>query len=190
MTYIVNTYGSPGCGKTTLCARLFAALKDLGVNAYFTMEVVKTWCIEGKGIGNYGQFVLFGQEAERQSRLFNKVDIGLIDSPVGLSGFYNYYYSGKKDNSLSPACKEFYRRAEEDGVKMINLFLSPQKPYDGRDRYQTEEQAQDVHKALKKWLDDEGYDYIDLKCKDEERLEVVMGYLRDLTNNFEGMKNG
>jgi hypothetical protein len=73
---------------------------------------------------------------------------------------------------------------------MINLFLSPQKPYDGRDRYQTEEQAQDVHVSLKKWLDDEGYDYIDLKCKDEERLEVVMGYLRDLTNNFEGMKNG
>ena len=190
MTVLINAYGSPSSGKTTLCARLFAALKDLGINAYLTMEVVKTWCIEGRAVGRYGQYVLFGQEVERQSRLFNKVNIGLVDSPVGLCGFYNWYYSGKTDNSLSVPCKEFYRRAIEDGVKIFNFFLTPQKPYDPRARYQTEEQAQDVHVSLKEWMDNEGYDYIELDCSDEKRLEVVMNYINEATNNFEGMING
>ena len=189
MTILINAYGSPSSGKTTLCARLFAALKNLGVDAYLTMEVVKTWCIEGREIGRYGQYVLFGQEVERQSRLFNKVDIALVDSPVGLSGFYNYYYSGKTDNSLSVPCREFYKRAAEDGVQILNFFLTPQKPYDPRARYQTEEQAQDVHVSLKEWLNREGYNYVELNCSDDQRLDAIMQHLKELTNNFEGMKN-
>ena len=190
MCILISTYGSPSSDKTTLCARLFAQLKDLGINAYLTMEVAKAWCLQGREIGKYGQFILFGQEAERQSRLFNKVNIGIADSPVGLTGFYNYYYSGKKDNSLSAPCKEFYRRAEEDGVKILNFFLTPQKPYDPRARYQTEEQAQDVNVSLKEWLTWEGYDYTVLDCPDEERIDKIMDCLQKLTNNFEGMRNG
>ena len=38
-------------------------------------------------------------------------------------------------------------------------------------------------------MDNEGYDYIELDCSDEKRLEVVMSYIKEATSNFEGMRD-
>lgn len=186
MTVIINALGAPSCGKTSLSVKLFAKLKELNLNVEYSPEVVKTWCYEQRKVNKYDQYYLFGSEVHQQSCLFNSVDIIISDSSPILAAFYNYYYNNR-ENSLSPACHEFYKKAAEDNIKVLNFLLTRTKPYNPHGRYQTEEQADDVAQELKAWLTWEGYDYIMLDCPDDERLGKVMEKLKEITGDFDGM---
>lgn len=177
--------GSPSSGKTSLSAKLFAELKAMDLNAEYSPEYVKSWVYEGKKVNKYGQFTIFGEEVRRQSRLFNVVDVAISDSPVLLTGFYNFFYNG--DSSLDSACKEFYKKAEEDGVKVLNFYLPRKKKYITKGRYQTEEQANDVNVKLQEWLQQQGYSYHYVDCSDKDRLDFILEKLRGLTGDFDGM---
>ena len=187
MTIVINLVGQPSCGKTSTSVKLLAYLKEIGVETEYCPEAAKTYLYDGKKVNKYMQFTLFGSECTTQSRLFDSVDIVISDSSPILAAFYEYFYNG--DNALSPACKEFYKKAKEDGIKVFNFFLPRKKRYNPKARYQTEAQATEVANKLKEWLTFEGYDYILLDCPDEERISKIMEILKNETNNFEGMKN-
>ena len=185
MTVIINFLGQPSSGKTSLSVKLFAKLKELGLNAEYSPEVAKLWVYEHKKMNKYGQYVLFGEEVRQQSRLFNEVDIIISDSSPILASYYNYYYNG--ENSLSEACHGFYQKVSEDGIRVINFYLPRKKKYIAKGRYQTEEQANALAEDLKRWLGQEGYKYTELECSDKERIDVVLEKLRETTNDFNGM---
>lgn len=185
MTILINMLGSPSSGKTSLSAKLFAQLKAMDLNAEYTSEYVKGWAWEGKKVGPFDQFYIFGKETHNQSRLFDKVDFVISDSPVMLTAFYHYFYNGNE--ALNEVCRNFYKLTDEAGVKVINFFLPRKKQYVTKGRYQTEQEANKVAEDLKNWLKKEGYDYIELECPDSERLDFVIGKLRELTGDFHGM---
>ena len=187
MTIIINLIGQPSCGKTSTSVKLLAYLKELGIECEYCPEAAKTYLYEGKKINKYMQFGLFGSECVSQSRLFGSVDIIISDSSPILAAFYEYFYNG--DNALSPACKEFYKKAKEDEIHVINFFLPRKKKYNPKGRYQNEKEAADVAAKLKEWLTWEGYDYEVLDCPDEKRISAITERLKNLTNNFEGMMN-
>lgn len=186
MTILINALGAPSAGRSTFCAELYAKLKSMNLNTEFTQEYVKAWAWEGRKISPYDQFYFFGKEAHHQSKLFNKVDFIISDSPVLLTAFYHWYYNN--DNSLRQICHNFYDIAEKrDDVKTLNLFFPRKKPYDQRGRYQTEEQADEVGRKLKIFLEVECYPYTYMDCEYEERVEKVVEMLRIMTNNFKGL---
>ena len=184
---IVNVLGAPASGKSTAAAKLFSRLKELNFDCELIQEEAKLWCIEGKEIGKYGQFYLFGVECRNQSRLFSAVDIGISDSSPILAAFYNYYYSNKQDNSVAVTCKEFYRRAQADGVKVVNFLLPRRKKYVTKSRYQTEQESRLVEAQLQEWLDNEGYEYYYIDCPDTKRTETMLDVLKETTGDFNGM---
>jgi nicotinamide riboside kinase len=187
MTLVVlNLIGAPSVGKSTTAAKLFGELKALNLNVEYSPEVVKSWVYEGKKVSKYDQYYLFGCECHNQSRLFNSVDFIISDSSPILAAFYNYYYN-KGDNSLAPACKEFYRKIAEDNIKVISFFLPRKKKYVAKGRYQTQSEAEEVALQLKDWLDREGYDYYYVDCPDKDRLNVILDILREVTGDFNGM---
>ena len=188
MAILINMLGQPSSGKSSLSALLFAKLKGMNLNVEYSMEVVKLWCYEGKKVDKYCQYMLFGSECYNQSRLFGATEITISDSPVMLTGFYNFYYNG--DNSLSQACKGFYKKAEEDKVQVFNFFLPRKKAYNPKGRYQTQEEADLIAIKLKEWLHNEGYDYEELDCEDERRVDAIIDRLKIATNGFEGMIDG
>lgn len=187
MTVVLNFVGQPSCGKTSTSVKLLAHLKGLGVECEYCPEAAKTYLYDGKKINKYMQFELFGKECTTQSRLFNSVDVIISDSSPILAAFYEYFYNG--DNALAPACKEFYRKAAEDGITVINFFLPRKKKYNPKGRYQDESQATDVAIKLREWLTWEGYDYTFLDCSDEDRIDKIMEVLYSKINNFEGMRD-
>lgn len=187
MTIVVNLIGQPSCGKTSTSVKLLAHLKELGVECEYCPEAAKTYLYDGKKVNKYMQFELFGRECSTQSRLFSSVSVVLSDSSPILAAFYEYFYNG--DNALSPACKEFYKKAKEDGIKVINFLLPRKKAYNPKGRYQDESQAADVAVKLKEWLAQEGYTYTFLDCSDEERIDRIMEVLCSITNGLEGLKN-
>lgn len=185
MTILINMLGAPSSGKTSLSAKLFAQLKAMDLNAEYTSEYVKGWAWEGKKVGPFDQFYIFGKETHNQSRLFDKVDFVISDSPVMLTAFYHYYYN--KNNALNEVCHNFYKLAEESGVKVLNFFLPRKKKYNPKGRYQTEEEADQLALDLKEWLGNEGYSYDELLCPDKYRIDFVIEKLKELTGDFDGM---
>ena len=185
MTILINMLGCPSSGKTSLSAKLFAQLKAMDLNAEYTSEYVKGWAWEGKKVGPFDQFYIFGKETHNQSRLFDKVDFIISDSPVMLTAFYHYFYNGNE--ALNEVCHNFYNLAEEAGVEVVNFFLPRKKKYVAKGRYQTQEEADALAFQLKEWLNKEGYSYIDLECPDKERINVVLEKLKEMTGDFDGM---
>lgn len=185
MTILINMLGCPSSGKTSLSAKLFAQLKAMDLNAEYTSEYVKGWAWEGKKVGPFDQFYIFGKETHNQSRLFDKVDFIISDSPVMLTAFYHYFYNGNE--ALNEVCHNFYNLAEEAGVEVVNFFLPRKKKYVAKGRYQTQEEADALAFQLKEWLNKEEYEYTILECPDKERINVVLEKLKEMTGDFNGM---
>lgn len=59
MTHIINICGGPGIGKSATAAKLFAKLKEGGVNAGLVTEYVKQWAWEYRAPFNYSQFFVW-----------------------------------------------------------------------------------------------------------------------------------
>ena len=99
-------------------------------------------------------------------------DYVISDSPVFLTGFYQEHYTGK--TSLMPIIHDFYDMAKEDNVEVYNFFLTKNKKYNPAGRYQTEEQAEEIGKELKEWLERNDIKYYYLDCPDKVRVEKIL----------------
>lgn len=179
MTILINILGAPSTGKTSLSAKLFAELKALSLDVEYPSEFIKGWAWEGREISPFDQYYVFGKEVHNQSKFFNKAEIVISDAPVMLTAFYHCFYN--KLNSLSEASRDFYKVAtEERNVKVLNFFLMRRKEYNPNGRYQTQEESDYIAQILRTWLNLEGYNYIDLNCPDEERLQIILNKLKQM----------
>lgn len=132
MTLVVNFFGGPGCGKSTLSAALFAELKTCGINAELVTEYAKdkVW-EESFGVMD-DQIYLFAKQLHRITRLLGKVDIVVTDSPILLSLCY-----GEQESET------FNKLVIEQHEKMqtLNILLDRVKKYEPSGRLQAEDEA-------------------------------------------------
>lgn len=174
-TTLINFLGQPGSGKSTLGTQLYTELKIRDKEVEFVNEFVKTWTYTGRKVNKFGQYFIFGTETEQQQRLFNKVDYIIADSPVMLTAFYQHYYWGS--DSLIEPTKEFYKFAEEEGVRVVNIFIDRKFKYNPKGRFQTEEQSDEVKAELLSWLPENGFEFHHLKVPVKERLNTILDIL-------------
>ena len=85
---IVNLYGAPGAGKSTGAAYVFSQLKMRGINAELVTEFAKDKVWEESKAVFQNQAYIFGKQYFRISRVQDKVDVVITDSPILLSPFY------------------------------------------------------------------------------------------------------
>ena len=180
MAVMIALEGSPGCGKSTLAAKLFSRLKEMGLNVELALEYCKGYAIEQREITPYSEYYFFGKQSHIESTLFHKTDYIVSDSPSCLAGYYQYYYNG--DNSLSEACKAFYKRAAEDGVIVLNFFLPMRKKYNPKGRFQSLEESKRIDVEMREWLDREGYKYELLDCPDKQRIDRIIERLKEVVD--------
>ena len=171
MTVLINLFGASSSGKSTLMADLFSEMKLRGILVEMCTEWVKKWAWEGYIPSQYDQFYIIGKEIKQQARLFNKVDYIISDSPVYISSFYKYYHSGI--DNLTQTVREFYKMAKEDGIIVKNFFLTRNKPYEPKGRYQTEEESNAIAEKLLLYLDMNDIKFEMLDCKDRDRVKEV-----------------
>ena len=171
MTTLINLFGSSSSGKSTLMADLYSEMKLRGISVEMCMEIVKEWAWENKFPTKYEQFYLIGKGIQQEARLFNKVDYIIVDSPVLISSFYAYYFNGV--DNLTNTVKEFYKMAKLDGILVKNFFLTRNKPYEPKGRYQTEEESNIIAEKLLVYLDANDIRFEMLDCKDRDRVKEV-----------------
>lgn len=142
-TLVVNLFGGPGTGKSTLSANIFAKLKMEGVDVEMAPEYVKevVWEESYKKISN--QLYIFGKQHNRIFRLTSKVEVIITDSPLLNSVVY---YEGE-----NPYFKDMVLN-EYKNMNNISFYLERNFDYVQNGRMQSLEEAKLVDIKYKQLL--------------------------------------
>ena len=96
---VINLFGGPGVGKSTVAADLFAMMKREGHNVELVNEYAKEVTWEGHFSYLDDEFYILAHQNRRLVRLKDKVDYVITDSPILLglaytpSNYYPQYFS-------------------------------------------------------------------------------------------------
>lgn len=148
--HVINLFGGPGTGKSTLAAALFADLKMKGINAELVTEFAKdlVWTERTKELKD--QVYIFGKMYHKLWRLQGKVDVVICDSPLPLCIYYA--------NEATPDHFGDFVMEAFDQFKNTNVVCERTFAYQQAGRYQDEEEANRVHTDIIHLLNHEGVD--------------------------------
>lgn len=121
-TKVINLFGNPGSGKSTIASYLFSELKSRNIETELVVDVAKEMVWDEDWNKLYNQILVFGKQLQNIDRLSNKVEYIITDSPLLLQiGFY-------KERNL-PAPKQFKKLciAYTKKYNNINIYLKPNK---------------------------------------------------------------
>ena len=147
---LINLYGAPGAGKSTGAAYIFTRLKMEGVNAELVTEFAKDKVWEESKAVFDNQAYIFGKQYFRISRLQDKVDVVVTDSPIILSCYY-----GKDDPKLGDEFNAMVKKVA-NSYPSLNVFIQRVKPYNPIGRFQTEQESDELSKDLLRFLEEYG----------------------------------
>lgn len=143
---VINLFGGPCTGKSTLAASLFAKMKVAGYNVELVTEYAKdlTW-EERHNILEKDQLYIFTKQHRKLLRIKDNVDYAITDSPLPLSIFYNSlnptsFYPQQIFNELVLSVYNKYAN--------VNFFLVPTFVYQEDGRNQTRGEALALHHKL------------------------------------------
>lgn len=121
-TKVINLFGNPGAGKSTLASYLFSELKARGKEAELVTDAAKdlVWAEEFNKLEN--QLYVFGVQLQNLNKLIGKVEYAITDTPLLLHiGYYK--------ERILPAPKQFKKLCVAYAKKYnnINIYLKPNK---------------------------------------------------------------
>ena len=134
---VINLFGGPGTGKSTIAAQLFVDLKILQLNCELVTEFAKDLTYDESIRVMDNQIWIFANQHQRMYRLQDKVDYLVTDAPL----FNSIIYSGKGDDH-----KSFHNFVlhEFNRYDNLNVFIERSTDYRQEGRYQNEREAIDV----------------------------------------------
>lgn len=171
-TVVINLFGGPGTGKSTLAAELFSEMKKHDYNVEMVREWVKLWAWEGKKMTLVDQIMVFANQLREETTLYGKVNFLITDSPIILSPFYekaNY----NSTHTLS-AVKAIMSETEKNDVVYLNYFIKRIRKYKTDGRFQSEIEAKQLDKQLQAFLKANNLKYEFITSAEDILLEFLV----------------
>lgn len=139
-TLVVNLYSGPGAGKSTMAARVFAELKEKGLEIELVTEYAKdvTWQKGHHVLSN--QIYIFAKQYHRVWRLLNQVRVIITDSPMLMC----LAYDSSGSEGLKNLVVEKYKELDN-----LDIFLNRPDNYNSNGRNHTHEEAKELDKTIK-----------------------------------------
>jgi nicotinamide riboside kinase len=165
---VVNLYGGPGSGKSTVAAKVFAKLKEQNVNVELITEYAKdlTWQESFNVLKN--QIYVFAKQHHRLWRVRDKVDVIVTDSPLLIS----LVYGAKYGNTFKKFVQEEYNLYNN-----LNVLLRRPEYYQSHGRTQTYEQAVEIDASVRNVVWDNGYSF-DLNLEaDTMAADIILAHI-------------
>lgn len=159
---VINLFGAPGAGKSTVMLGLTSSLKMMGFSCENTPEFIKEMIYEGSQIDVFGgQVFILGQQNRRLARLVKNADFVITDCPLALIASYTPkdYIEGFEPFALNLA------RSYEN----VNYFLNrnPEYEFEVNNRYH-DELASDLKAIeIKDYMKAQNFNYTELTSGDE-----------------------
>jgi len=183
-TLVVNLFGGPGCGKSTITAGLFSALKWKNICCEMSLEYAKD-CVFGENTNILkNQVYVFGKQQNRLFRLNGKVDVVITDSPLILSLVYDVLCRKDLPADYREAFHNFIIK-EQAQYNNLNIFLRRVKPYHKEGRLQSEKEARELDFLIRDVLNKNNIAYIEV-IGEEESIPQLVGLVKtrlDLAKN-------
>lgn len=132
-TKVINIFGSPCSGKSTIASSIFSLLKLHGVNTELVTEYAKDIAWEERKSMFENQYYIWGKQYNKMWRLKGKVDIIVTDSPLPISLVHSLDFPECFHKTIIKSFNEF---------ENINyLIVGNNVPYRKEGRKETEEEA-------------------------------------------------
>lgn len=175
---VINFFGAPGVGKSTLAMLVTAMLKRSQVDAEVSLEFVKEYIHTGSENLLAYQNYIFAQQ-ERQLRILLdscECEIAVTDAPLIHSAFY-----APDDYPLYFKNLVFEIFNSYDNV---NFFINRNHPYSYNGRIHSEEKSNLISKKLPLFLINNNIPFIEINSDDDiEKIvfDLIMKDHRDLS---------
>jgi nicotinamide riboside kinase len=174
---VINLFGAPGAGKSTIAMELTSMFKKSRVDAEVSLEFVKEYIHAGNNNLLAYQNYIFAQQ-ERQLRILldsKEAEFAITDCPLLLSPFYapDDYPVYFKDLVF-----EVFNSYDN-----INFLVKRRHPYSFNGRIHSEEKSNLIAKKLPAFLINHNITYIEIYSDDDIRKKIfdyVMENHRDL----------
>lgn len=144
---VINLFGMPSSGKSTIRAKLFYEMKIAGYKVEEATEYAKDMVYDNRLNILDDQLYLLAKQNRKLLMLSDKVDYLITDSPILMQLAYNNkdlsYY-----DTLNQLIKEVYNHYEN-----INILLHPRHEYQTLGRTQNEDESLDIHHKILDLLD-------------------------------------
>lgn len=176
-TIVINLFGEPGAGKSTVAMDITARLKRKGINAEYVSEFAKDKVYENNGEVFKHQEYLFGKQSFKMGRVRDKVQVMVVDSPLLLSIIYN------NDENLG---HDF----DETVLNMFNSYdnrnylLTRKHTYEDEGRFQNEEEALEVRKRIMNTLNNLSITY-NFVTSSELDCEIIANKIEEEIREYE-----
>lgn len=178
MAKIINLFGGPGAGKTTLAAALFHSLKVLHLNAEIISEFPKDMIVEQNAQALDNQFYITANQGYRIWCAAKVYDYVIVDSPILLGAIYN------KNTNISTEFNSFLLKYHNE-FDNVNIFLKRAKNLIHR----MSGRVHDIDEAIK--IDNEILDFLKensltfhtLSRKDPNIVKKILKDILQIHNN-------
>lgn len=158
-TIIVNLFSGPGAGKSVVAAELFSKLKKHDIETELALEFAKDLVIEERFNTLKNQIYVFGKQLHRVTKLVDKFEVIITDSPLLLSIIY-------KPDGLSGTFDKLVLEIF-NSFNNINYFINRKYNYSTIGRIETESEAKCKDREVKELLIKNGIYYIDLDSSND-----------------------
>ena len=172
---VINLYGGPGTGKSTLATRLFSDMKLQGFKVEYVPEFAKDLTYAGRFKCLTNQLYITANQYYRM-KIITDVDYLIADSPILLGKIYADIYNVKSDH-YSGLVEELYN-------EFINFdfFIQRYKEYQTYGRNQTEEEAKAIDGLVLEELSNKNYYTIDAELKMKRKVKKIIEIISGLPN--------
>jgi len=168
-TIIINIFGGPGIGKSTVAAGVFYKLKVKGVNVEYIPEYAKDlyWTEDNK-IKNQ-LYVTVKQYMRQMIPVIGKVDIAVTDTSILMGTIYKGFGC---TSLFEPYIVEIFNEFNNFNVLIErNLDLVA---YDESGRYQDLTKALEADADIKNVLDRNSITYHSVKMEGEDTVDQIV----------------
>lgn len=170
-SFVINLYGAPGVGKSTLAAELFAELKKRNISTEITLEFAKELVYNEDKRLLSDQLIVLAEQYRRIFVLNGKVNFIITDSPVLLSIFYNKINKSYPEQYFSEIAYNAHNK-----FKNLNILIERNFEYNPQGRNETEQEAYAIQEEIKNYFKSINLKY--LSVKSNNALNEILEFLQ------------
>lgn len=171
MTIVINLFGGPGSGKTTIGHGLFYQLKKQEINCEFVQEYVKKWAWQGILPNKLDQFYISGKQTKAEQMLYGKVDYIVTDCPLLMGPFYDKKYN---NSTMVEQAVDTFMGMTDPEVTRLNFVVKRAKKYIQAGRYSSEESSKQIDLELLVYLKNKGITFDRLTGDLDEQVQQIL----------------
>jgi adenylate kinase len=173
-TKIINLFGGPGSGKSTITSGLFYELKKRNISCDNPYEFPKQVAWEDNKSQITDQLYIFANQHRGIVRSYGKVDFIILDSPILLSLAYKDGYDKGYPASLYGESFDKMVFDVFNQYTNINFLLNREdKKYQTDGRFQSQTESSMFHKKIKNILDDHDLTYFNMEVNGDTVDKII-----------------